>query len=250
MRARTSSTWRAPISVSSMLSGVWPPRARLIASEPGASPVHTAERLRGQLRDVRQAIESVRFERREVPALFPPGKGGAVPSAARPGDRGGRVPAASPGPPVRRRADPPGWPAAGPPAPGPGRDTAPGPPEQVRGIGVNGGAGRRHMASIVMPSGRDAGVAQPGGGGAARQAAREERRQGTLKIVELTTQAGLPPLEIECLTGEVTVRFRPAGVCAHRVGHDLSPLQRQLLEVLARVGRRTWRECGRVGCEL
>ncbi len=61
--------------------------------------------------------------------------------------------------------------------------------------------------------------------------------RGTLKIVELTTQAGLPPPEIECVLGEVTVRFRPTGyVPPTRVGHDLSPLQRQLLEVLARVG--------------
>lgn len=61
--------------------------------------------------------------------------------------------------------------------------------------------------------------------------------RGTLKMAELTTQAGLPPPEIECAAGEVTVRFRPTRyVPPSRIGHDLSPLQQKLLEVLALTG--------------
>jgi ATP-dependent DNA helicase RecG len=58
--------------------------------------------------------------------------------------------------------------------------------------------------------------------------------RGTIKIVELTQQAGLAPPEFECCGGEVLVRFRPTSyVPPMRVGRDLSPLQRALLEVLA-----------------
>jgi ATP-dependent DNA helicase RecG len=58
--------------------------------------------------------------------------------------------------------------------------------------------------------------------------------RGTLKMAELTRQAGLAAPEFEVAAGEFFVRFRPARyVPPTRVGHDLSPLQRQLLEVLA-----------------
>jgi ATP-dependent DNA helicase RecG len=61
--------------------------------------------------------------------------------------------------------------------------------------------------------------------------------RGTIKMAELTEQAGLAPPEFECSTGEVLVRFWPTRyVPPTRVGHDLSPLQRELLEVLATSG--------------
>jgi ATP-dependent DNA helicase RecG len=61
--------------------------------------------------------------------------------------------------------------------------------------------------------------------------------RGTLKMAELTEQAGLAPPEFECSAGEVTVRFRPTRyVAPTRVGHDLSPLQRDLLEALSITG--------------
>jgi ATP-dependent DNA helicase RecG len=61
--------------------------------------------------------------------------------------------------------------------------------------------------------------------------------RGTIKMAELTEQAGLAAPEFECTGGEVWVRFRPTRyVPPSRVGHDLSPLQRQLLEVLAATG--------------
>lgn len=61
--------------------------------------------------------------------------------------------------------------------------------------------------------------------------------RGTLKMAELNAQAGLPTPEFECTSGEVTVRFRPtAYVPPMRIGHDLSQLQRQILEVLAQMG--------------
>lgn len=65
----------------------------------------------------------------------------------------------------------------------------------------------------------------------------EQWGRGTLKIRELTEQAGLPLPEFECTGGEVIVSFRPAGyVAPSRVGHELTPLQRQLLEILASSG--------------
>lgn len=61
--------------------------------------------------------------------------------------------------------------------------------------------------------------------------------RGTIKMAELTEQAGLVSPEFECSGGEVVVRFRPTRyVPPTRVGHDLGPLQRELLEVLARTG--------------
>lgn len=58
--------------------------------------------------------------------------------------------------------------------------------------------------------------------------------RGTLKMAELTHRAGLVAPEIEDGVGEVIVRFRPTKyVAPSRVDHDLSPLQRQILQVLA-----------------
>jgi ATP-dependent DNA helicase RecG len=58
--------------------------------------------------------------------------------------------------------------------------------------------------------------------------------RGTIKMVELTEQAGLAPPEFESTSGEVVVRFRPTRyVPPTRVGHDLNLLQRDLLEILA-----------------
>ena len=61
--------------------------------------------------------------------------------------------------------------------------------------------------------------------------------RGTLRMAELTAEAGLVPPEIEVVAGEVLVRFLPTRyVSPTRVGHDLTPLQRELLEVLAQTG--------------
>lgn len=58
-----------------------------------------------------------------------------------------------------------------------------------------------------------------------------------MKMAELTRHAGLAPPEIEAGTDEVIVRFRPSGYLPpERIGHDLSNLQRQLLQVLADSG--------------
>ncbi len=61
--------------------------------------------------------------------------------------------------------------------------------------------------------------------------------RGTLKIIELTERAGLPAPEFEVLSGEMIVRFFPTRyVPPTRIGHNLSPLQRDLLGVLAQRG--------------
>lgn len=61
--------------------------------------------------------------------------------------------------------------------------------------------------------------------------------RGTLKMIELTRQAGLSPPEIESGVGEVIVRFRPTKyVPPSRVDLDLSSLQRQLLAIIAEFG--------------
>jgi ATP-dependent DNA helicase RecG len=66
--------------------------------------------------------------------------------------------------------------------------------------------------------------------------------RGTLKMIELTQRAGLTPPEFECRTGEVIVRFSPTQyVPPTRVDHQLSALQRELLEVLAQ-GSKSLRE--------
>jgi len=57
--------------------------------------------------------------------------------------------------------------------------------------------------------------------------------RGTLKMVELTTSAGLPQPEIEDEGGHVTVRFRPDRyVPPQRVGRDLSERQQAILVLL------------------
>jgi ATP-dependent DNA helicase RecG len=61
--------------------------------------------------------------------------------------------------------------------------------------------------------------------------------RGTLRMAELTQRAGLVAPEIEAGVGEVIVQLRPTTyVAPARVGHDLSPLQRQLLQILADLG--------------
>jgi ATP-dependent DNA helicase RecG len=61
--------------------------------------------------------------------------------------------------------------------------------------------------------------------------------RGTIKMAELTEQAGLAPPEFESSAGEVLVRFRSTRyVPPTRIARDLSPLQREVLEVLARTG--------------
>ncbi len=61
--------------------------------------------------------------------------------------------------------------------------------------------------------------------------------RGTIKMAELTAEAGLVEPEFESTAGQVLVRFRPTRyVPPTRVSHDLSPLQRELLEVLAQAG--------------
>jgi ATP-dependent DNA helicase RecG len=61
----------------------------------------------------------------------------------------------------------------------------------------------------------------------------EEWGRGTLKILDLTTQAGLPRPEIEDAGGCVTVRFQPSRyVPPRRVQHDLTDRQRTILAML------------------
>jgi ATP-dependent DNA helicase RecG len=58
--------------------------------------------------------------------------------------------------------------------------------------------------------------------------------RGTLKMAELTEQAGLPRPEIEDAGGCVTVRFRPSCYMPpQRVGRDLTERQQAILAVLA-----------------
>mgnify|MGYP000557155653 CR=1 FL=1 len=65
----------------------------------------------------------------------------------------------------------------------------------------------------------------------------EQWGRGTLKMIELTEQAGLAAPEFEATDHEVIVRFRPMRYSAPmRVSHDLSPLQREILQVLAEAG--------------
>ena len=61
----------------------------------------------------------------------------------------------------------------------------------------------------------------------------EEWGRGTLKILDLTTQAGLPRPEIEDAGGCVTVRFHPSRYLPPlRVQHDLTDRQRTILAML------------------
>lgn len=66
----------------------------------------------------------------------------------------------------------------------------------------------------------------------------EQWGRGTIKIAELTEQAGLPRPEIEDAGGSVTVRFRPSWyVPPQRVSRDLTSRQQTVLELLAPHGR-------------
>ena len=65
----------------------------------------------------------------------------------------------------------------------------------------------------------------------------EQWGRGTVKMVELTEEAGLVPPEFEERGGEIVVRFRPVHyVPPTRIEHDLSDLQREILKVLAKTG--------------
>jgi ATP-dependent DNA helicase RecG len=65
----------------------------------------------------------------------------------------------------------------------------------------------------------------------------EQWGRGTIKILELTEQAGLVEPEFEQRGGEVVVRFFPqVYVPPTRVSRELSPLQQEILEVLASTG--------------
>jgi ATP-dependent DNA helicase RecG len=67
--------------------------------------------------------------------------------------------------------------------------------------------------------------------------------RGTLRMAELSRRAGLHAPEFVAGVGEVIVRFRPTEyVAPERIGHDLSALQRQLLQVLADDGPCSLRE--------
>jgi ATP-dependent DNA helicase RecG len=66
---------------------------------------------------------------------------------------------------------------------------------------------------------------------------------GTLKIAESMAGAGLPPPEFETGMGAVVVRFRPTRyVPPTRTDHNLSPLQREILSVLASSGPSSFRQ--------
>jgi ATP-dependent DNA helicase RecG len=64
--------------------------------------------------------------------------------------------------------------------------------------------------------------------------------RGTIKMAELTAQAGLVSPEFACTGGEVVVRCRPIHDGAlSQVDRDVSPLQRELLEALTVLGPTT-----------
>jgi ATP-dependent DNA helicase RecG len=65
----------------------------------------------------------------------------------------------------------------------------------------------------------------------------EQWGSGTLKILELTERAGLASAEFEVRGPELVTRFSPNGYVAPlKAGYDLTPLQQEILEVLAREG--------------
>ena len=67
--------------------------------------------------------------------------------------------------------------------------------------------------------------------------------RGTRKIVELCVKAGHPEPEFGEQAGSVWVRFLPSGYIApHRVAHDLTERQRELLHILAHHGSLPLRE--------
>ena len=62
----------------------------------------------------------------------------------------------------------------------------------------------------------------------------EKWGRGTVKIAELTEQAGLPRPEIDLMPGAVVVRFRPSRyVPPQIVKHDVSDAQQTILELLS-----------------
>ncbi len=62
--------------------------------------------------------------------------------------------------------------------------------------------------------------------------------RGTLKMTQLTQQAGLPRPEFEDSPGALLVRFRPTGYLPpQRVGRDLTERQQDILRVLASGGQ-------------
>jgi ATP-dependent DNA helicase RecG len=66
----------------------------------------------------------------------------------------------------------------------------------------------------------------------------EQWGRGTQEIVALCVRAGHPEPEFGEEAGSVWVRFLPSGYIApHRVAHDLTERQREILEVIGR-GRR------------
>ncbi len=65
----------------------------------------------------------------------------------------------------------------------------------------------------------------------------EQWGRGTQKIVELCVKAGHPEPEFGEQAGAVWVRFLPSGyIASHRVAHDLTERQRELLQILADEG--------------
>jgi ATP-dependent DNA helicase RecG len=68
----------------------------------------------------------------------------------------------------------------------------------------------------------------------------EQWGRGTLKMVELTAEAGLASPEFEERGGEVVVRFWPTRyVAPTRVVRAVTPLQQQILEILSMIGPAT-----------
>ena len=60
---------------------------------------------------------------------------------------------------------------------------------------------------------------------------------GTIKMAELTQQAGLAPPEINVRHGEVVVTFTPSGYTPPpKVDHELTSFQQRILEILADLG--------------
>jgi ATP-dependent DNA helicase RecG len=65
----------------------------------------------------------------------------------------------------------------------------------------------------------------------------EQWGRGTLRISELTQRAGLVRPEFEERGGELVVRFSPSRyVAPSRIDHELTPLQQELLEIVADSG--------------
>jgi ATP-dependent DNA helicase RecG len=74
----------------------------------------------------------------------------------------------------------------------------------------------------------------------------EQWGRGTLKMVELTAEAGLAAPEFECCGGEVVVRFFPTRyVAPTRIVRTVTPLQQQILEALSVLGPATLADVSR-----